>query len=399
MKEGNTKLRVVAVVLLLVIGAGCLGFAFNELLSPDSGWTQIEATASEGPTCADDFVFLYYFEGGTISVANQNREVTRLYSDAARKAYQLFNLDESYADVVNLYTLNHSPNEIFTVDPVLYEAFALLEASGNRTIYLGPVYERYNDVFLCQDDSQLVDFDPFLNDEVRAEYAEAAAFAMDPNAVSLELLGENRVRLSVSREYLSYAEEWGVVNYLDFGYLKNAFLVDYLADTMIGAGFTAGSISSFDGCCRNLDSTGAADYAFNIYDRVGGQNRIAGAMHYQGEMSIVFLRDYPISGRDSLQYYTLKNGEVRHSYLDPADGTPKAALPGLTGYSKELSCAEILVVMAPWYVRDTFPDDALGEIHASGVETICTMNQKILYSQEDLTLTDLYQGYTAEHHD
>ena len=34
------------------------------------------------------------------------------------------------------------------------------ERSGNRALYLGPVYDRYSGLFSCEDDSLLADFDP-----------------------------------------------------------------------------------------------------------------------------------------------------------------------------------------------------------------------------------------------
>lgn len=45
-----------------------------------------------------------------------------IYTDAAVKGYRLFNIDESFDDVTNLYDINQHPNEVMTVDPVLYDA-------------------------------------------------------------------------------------------------------------------------------------------------------------------------------------------------------------------------------------------------------------------------------------
>ena len=59
--------------------------------------------------------------------------------------------------------------------------------------------------------------------------------------------GENQVCLHVSDAYQAYAAEMGYTAYLDFFWMKNAFLIDYLADTIRGEGYQLGIISSKDG--------------------------------------------------------------------------------------------------------------------------------------------------------
>ena len=69
-------------------------------------------------------------------------------------------------------------------------------------------YNQYDEIFFCEDDSQLVHYDPRMNEEVAAEYAKIAAFANNPEMVDVKLLGENRIQLYVSEEYLAYAKEF-----------------------------------------------------------------------------------------------------------------------------------------------------------------------------------------------
>ena len=56
-------------------------------------------------------------------------------------------------------------------------------------------------------DYEAENFDPLLDADVKAYVDAATAFAADPDAVSLELLGDGQVRLNVSEEYLRFAEE------------------------------------------------------------------------------------------------------------------------------------------------------------------------------------------------
>ena len=55
----NLTLRAVAAVLLLIIGAGALVYAFQRLFTPEPGWQAIQAGTDQGPGCGEDFTFLY----------------------------------------------------------------------------------------------------------------------------------------------------------------------------------------------------------------------------------------------------------------------------------------------------------------------------------------------------
>ena len=394
LSDEHLKLRLIAAVVFLVLGGAALAYSFMQMLSPESGWQTIEASTSEGANCGDEFVFLYELGAGEISASAESKAVSRLYSDACGRLFQVFHTLESFEGMTNLRDVNLHPNETLTVDEVLYRAFETVQRYGDRTVYLGPVYERYNGLFHCTDDSQLPDFDPYLSEEVRAEYEAAAAFANDPEAVDLRLLGDNQVCLYVSEEYLAYARQWGIERYLDFGWLTNAFAIDYLAQVLTENGYTNGTVSSYDGFVRNLDSRGL-DYALNLYDFSDGRIYPAGVMSYRGPRSMAYLRDYPISGDDRRRMYLLETGEVRTGYLSTVDGRCRSAAHDLLAWSDGLGCAELALRLAPIYVADTLDVPALEALADSGIQSVRMENRVICGTEADLTLTDLCEGYTA----
>ena len=386
--------RLIAAVVFLVLGAGALTYAFTQLLSPEDGWQTIEASTSEGVGCGNEFVFYYELGAAGASASAENRAVTQLYSNACRRMYQVFHTLESFEGVGNLRDVNLHPNETLVVDEVLYRAFETVQRYGDRTVYLGPVYERYNGLFRCTDDSQLVDFDPYLSEAVREEYAAAAAFAGDPGAVDLRLLGNNQVCLYVSEEYLAYTRREEIERFLDFGWLTNAFIIDYLAQVLTENGYTHGSISSYDGFVRNLDGR-ELDYALNLYDFIGGMIYPAGVMRYRGPRNLVYLRDYPLSADDSRRIYLLETGEIRTGYLSPENGRCKSAAHDLIGYSDTSGCAELALRLAPIYVADTLDVSALEALTDSGIQSVRVENRVICGTDTGLILTDLCEGYTA----
>lgn len=383
-------------VLFLLIGAAALAYALLALLSGESGWQTIEANPGEELTCAQDFVFLYPLGAHGVSASAEARALKALYTDATEAGYRLFTADVAYANAPNVAWLNAHPNEIAEVDPALCAAFERIAQSGDRTLYLGPVLEAYESLFSCADDAMTGDFDPYVNDDLRALYGEIAAYARDPAQIDLRLLGGNQVELFVSDAYLAFAEEQGLERLIDFGFMKNAFVTDYLADTLTAGGYAAGTLSSFDGFARNLDAVGGAEYALNLYDR----GLSVAALRYDGARAFCSLRDYPLLSQDDTRFYVYRDGTVRSAYLSVQDGLPHAALRDLTLTSKELSCAQLLLAAIPVYVRDTLDAQALQDLAAGGVHTVYCQGNTLVCTDDAVRLTDVYDDgsvrYTAQ---
>ena len=156
LSEKHPKLKIFMVVLLAVVGAGFLSYAFVSFLNKDEGWSEIQASTSSELNCSEDFVFQYNLSDGTIY-----KELQLVYTDACVKAYKLFNIDEENNDFKNVSYINAHPNEEIVVDEVLYNAFEKLNKYDDRSIYLGPVYDYYDNVFYCQNETELMDYDPY----------------------------------------------------------------------------------------------------------------------------------------------------------------------------------------------------------------------------------------------
>ena len=394
----NYRLRIIAAVVFLVFGVWLLARAAVGFLGTDSGWQTIEADSGAETNCALSFTFLYEVGAGGLSAAAEKRALVAAYTEAAVRAYRLFNAGESFEGVTNVCDLNQHPNEALTVDEALYEAFALLEQYGDRSVYLGPVYETYDGLFFCEEDWQTVDFDPYRNPDIAAFYAGAAAYARDPESVNVELLGDGRIRLNVSEEYLAFARDNETSRFVDFYWLTNAFIADYLARTLTGQGYTHGALTSYDGFIRSLDSR-EETYALNVYDREGQTVYPAAVMRYQGPKSIVYLRGYPAGNQDSWRFYQMDSGDIRTVYVDTADGLCRNAADDLICYSDTAGCAETLLRMIPLYVTDTLRRPEFSTLAADGIYAVWPEDRVICHTDPALVLTDLYSGETASYVD
>lgn len=398
--EKYPKSRLIIVILLIGIGIGAFGYSLVAYLTVDAGWTTIEASTSEA-SCADELIFQYNLGAGELSATAEQKAITALYTEAVIKAYQLFHTRISFDGVHNLYYINQHPNEEIEVDLVLYKAFSLMNQYKNRAIYLAPVYIQYDNLFGCNDDLETVNFDPRQNQEIATYFSEILSYTNDSDAIELKLLEGNKIMLSVSEAYLNYASENGFLDFIDFYWMKNAFIVDYIADVMVANGFVQGSISSYDGFIRNLDTVGDTEYAFNILDKEDNAIYPAGVMKYNNAISIVSLRSYPVNRLDWQYYYEFRDGTVQTAYIDPSDGYSKNSVDSLVCYARDSSCTEVLLRVMPVFIANHFDTKQLNTLAQSKFYSIYCENRTIFYNDADLRLTDLYNKdkvrYSAKH--
>lgn len=392
--DRHVKARIIVAVIFLVISAVSLGYGFSILTGTDKGWQFISASG-DGAEYAASFALTYELGASDKSARSENREIRRIYSEACLKAGKAF---DAYAvSSGNIRALNEAPNEVVELEPVLYDALALLEQYGNRTVYLGPAFRFYENVFSCTEDWQLEDVDPAYNRELGGLFDRIAAYARDPDSVRVELLGENRARLYVSEEYLAFLSYEELGGALDFGWMKNAFVADYIADSLTSAGYTRGSVSSYDGYTRNMDDSSGTMYSLNIFDCVDGAAAVVARLDYQGAMTFVSYRDFPISAMDSQRIYVTADGERKTLYLSLEDGLPCVGADSLTVYSDTLGCAETMLLSKPVFQQEKISIDDLTYLTDCGGLAVLAGDRKLFVTDSKVVLNSLYNGYEVEY--
>lgn len=375
LSEKNKTLRWIAAIALFVIGAVGITVGIMGLLNQETGWQKVQISTQER-SCSENFILQYNFAGSPADATAVNSKLQQTYGAACVKAYQLFTPDESIDGVNNVYYLNHHINEVVTVDPVLYAAFQKMD--GTPWLYMGPAYAYYYSVIYNAEDVMVPELDPDTSAEARAFVEKIAFFAGDRNAVNLELLGNNQVKLHVSQEYQAFAKEEEIETFIDFAYLTNAFTIDYLAQELIDQNLTDGYIVSADGYTRNLCS--GIRFNFNIFDRIENTIYPAGVMVYEGPVSIVYLKDYPTADSDS--NYRGNGNSFIHTFADPADGMHRTSVENLVSYSYTDGCADVALKMLPGFVGEQFalPED---------VFSVWCQDDTIYYNDGEITIAEL----------
>jgi len=382
--EGNLKLRWILLAIVVAIAAVSLGMGVHYALSTEPGWQEVQSAATE-LNCGDDFVFHYECGTAGISATAEYKAVTALYSRLTQDAYAVFTAD-TQSELHNVHYLNACVNQPVTVEPALYKALEVLDAYTCRVPFMAPAIREYNGVFLAENDGEAALYDPARDTERREYLKEILTFVNDPAMASLELLGENRVCLKVGETYLAYAEENGIETFFDFGWMKNAFIADYLAENLEEAGYTNGYLVSYDGFTRNLDARGTL-YTANLFDRMENTISMPAQLAYDRPMSLVSLRNYPLSEEDRWHYYAYGDGSVTSVYLNLSTAMPVSSTDNLFSYSETMGCGEILMHTAPVFLNDMLEESQLLELENKGIHSIWAEGDTLLYTQSDAALT------------
>ena len=383
-KHIKTRWILVCVLVAIAVIAILIGI-FGSRQKP--GWYTVES-ASNGLHCGHEFLLNYEYGTGDMSATKEQKELQKLYTALTEKAWQLFYSEAGESQWGNLHRINTHPNEEVSIDPALYQAFKVLEQQKSRLHYLGPVYGAYDPVFWSTEPVLAAQIDPGQDDELRRYVQELARFAADPNAIRLELRQNSKVYLYISDEYEAFMKENMEEVYIDFGWLRSAFVIDYMAGRLEENGFTTCNITSIDGFSRNLDRRGG-NYQLNIFNRHEGVTERAASMEYRTPASTVYLRTY-----DSSKVRTFQNGRVVTYMVDLADGQCKAALPNLVSYSQRTGCAEIALAIAPTFIAESFTADGLNDLTDAGIYSIWFEGQALCHNQPDLVFPSKNDAYT-----
>ena len=387
-QEGNTRLRVVLLILCLVIAVSAFTYGVTAFFKGNErrGFTEIPAGGDS--SVGGDFHFHYQLgeKGGSALY----RELSAFWERECALAYRIFSSEETFAGVGNLASLSESPGETVMLEPALYAALERLEASGVRVQYLAPIEQHYRSIFYSESEAEASIADPRKNPELAAYYAALADFASDPASVQLELLGDGAARLSISEEYRAFAEENEIKYFLSLGYLKNAFVCDYLAARLSAAGYTEGTLTSVDGFTRNLDVEGARKYRFNLFCRDGNGIDLSGKLELSDCGALLSLRTFPISSEDLGRIYLFSDGSTATAYLDPRSGLPLCSTDSLVLYGGN-SCTELMLAALPLWVAESLD---VADLAALPFEAVWCESREIRCTDPAAPLVELNEKYT-----
>ena len=377
----NVGLRLVFFWLFVAIAIAGIAVGVYFLARVEKGWQMVSPRSSAKANCSSDFSFYYYFDGTGSNNRSTYRALENKYTELTVTLYEDF-ADVPITDVKNVYYLNHHTNEIVDVAPYLYSS--LKKAAESRYIFGAPIEAFYESLCASQGDWEAVDYDPARNDVLKAECLEILAYARDKNHISIEFFEDSKLRLNVSQEYLDFAEEHNVHSFIDFAYMKNAFIIDRMAKELVDLGFTNGLITSYDGYTRTLSSQ---ECTFDLFSSIEKKEYYVGMAQLGGNYASVNLHAFGTNNRDVKLHYKYDDGAYAHCYFDMEDSISKCSADGLLVYSENKNCSDLLLSVLPIWISDNLDTAALSAGVAGGTEYAYVIGTKVHYSDAKLSVT------------
>ncbi|MDO4377938.1 MAG: hypothetical protein Q4C64_02145 [Erysipelotrichia bacterium] len=339
----NLQLRKVLFIVFILVALFSFGIAAKNLFSWQPEYRIVENNVVDG----NEVILKYCADSKA-----EYEAVKNIYNESYQKIYNLLDESSIYEGTNNIAYINAHPNQKIKVDGLLYEQLNLLAEYDNNSIALAPIYELYKGMFSCDADYQLVDYDPLLNAEIAEYVQKLLSFINDKNHLSIELFEDNYVELHVSDQYRQFAQENDINSYIDFYWLKNSFIIDYIAQQLLASGYDQGVLSCYNGYFRFLSNDALT---YHYYDLVSDDSiELIADLNYAQPVAGVQYRSYRLLDFDFLINYTLENGEKRTCYIDNKDGLSKAPLSSLNIYSYQDNCTNLLLKSMKYYITDNF---------------------------------------------
>ncbi len=390
LNEKNVKLRFIIFIISIVALIVSAIFIVVGTVKKDSGWTEVLASPKTDINSDDDF-YLYYRLG--TSGNNVNAELKGLsdtYTTYLEKSYILLNEYKEYDNYKNLAYINNHPNEEVEVDEFLYNSIKEILKENNRLLYSGLLVEYYDSLILADSYDTALKLNPYKNEDKKLIVNELANYINDSNLINLELKDNYKIKLNVSDELLSFAEDNEYSLFLSFSYLKNAFIIDYVSDALIKNNYIYGNLSSYDGYFKNLNNDNNLLYDFNIIDINGKAPQVLGAFRTNKQVSIVSFRDFKYYVNDLTRYYEFEDSKTINYYIDLKTGMPKASKTAIVGYDYNDSCVNIALKLSKIFINDEF-------IPNNDINLIYVENNIIYHNEEGIEFINLLKYGDTEY--
>ena len=392
-EKKRKKIRLLLIVGILGAVLITLVFILIGALSRDSGWREVTVSGDLSESASREFTFMYRMDkkyGGS-----DYRTVASVYKEASVFAFRVFDVKSPHAEVHGLYELNRSAGKPIVVEEALYRVLQLFQEHDSRLLFMGPVLEHYGNIFSSTDDVLAKDFDPYFDRESAEYLRELCEYLRDENAIRLELSGSNTVKLEISAELADFGTEYGISTWIDLGWLKNAFILDYLAEEIRKTGYVSGYLLSDDGLVACLDGSDEA-YGFDLDDRIDATVQGCATVGYQGPMIVAVLRDYTLKTDPFLEfYYGYEDATFATAFVDPADGLYKAAVSDLYVFSRTLGAGEAMMLSARFFIADEIDEEALRGLRSKDTAVVYVKDGKIYYNGDLFQFTGIDEHYKA----
>lgn len=315
----NIVLRVILFLFFLTVGVTFIALYFTGVLQFQKGYSKIEIIPENQNIKADKIVYYAYFDGNSLSVRQNVKNLQGFYSPKSNYVLMLTDEYANYESRNNLKTIADNEGKEVEVDEVLYkilqDAYTKSKEEKNYSLLGYKLFLQW-DVIIGLDGLSLINSDPSVNPETKALLEnQVQVIKEESKREFLSFRNKDEkffVKASFTSEYKNILDDNDPL--LSLGILKDAYIIDYLASQLEREGNKDGFLISSDGYIKALSEYQGGSY--NLYDIYDDKISQVGSIlinKNESHCRYAFF-DYYRS-----MYYSI-NGQIRYPLVNMKNG-------------------------------------------------------------------------------
>lgn len=315
----NIVLRVILFLFFLTVGVTFIALYFTGVLQFQKGYSKIEIIPENQNIKADKIVYYAYFDGNSLSVRQNVKNLQGFYSPKANYVLMLTDEYANYESRNNLKSIADNEGKEVEVDEVLYkilqDAYTKSKEEKNYSLLGYKLFLQW-DVIIGLDGLSLINSDPSVNPETKALLEnQVQVIKEESKREFLSFRNKDEkffVKASFTSEYKNILDDNDPL--LSLGILKDAYIIDYLASQLEREGNKDGFLISSDGYIKALSEYQGGSYnLYDIYDDKISQVGSIVINKNESHCRYAFF-DYYRS-----MYYSI-NGQIRYPLVNMKNG-------------------------------------------------------------------------------
>lgn len=315
----NIVLRVILFLFFLTVGVTFIALYFTGVLQFQKGYSKIEIIPENQNIKADKIVYYAYFDGNSLSVRQNVKNLQGFYSPKANYVLMLTDEYANYESRNNLKTIADNEGKEVEVDEVLYkilqDAYTKSKEEKNYSLLGYKLFLQW-DVIIGLDGLSLINSDPSVNPETKALLEnQVQVIKEESKREFLSFRNKDEkffVKASFTSEYKNILDDNDPL--LSLGILKDAYIIDYLASQLEREGNKDGFLISSDGYIKALSEYQGGSY--NLYDIYDDKISQVGSILINKNESHC---RYAFFDYYKSMYYSI-NGQIRYPLVNMKDG-------------------------------------------------------------------------------
>ena len=337
--EKHVGLRIAVTAVAFVIAVVAFTWGVLSIGRKEPGYQTIEAKVdAEAITYNNAVLYRYWFDGKSNEIKGGVRSLVLVYTPILSAAYKQLDHQNTYLGQVSIGAINQNMGKVVTVSPELYavlkDAYAKTLEGKGFNMFAGALYAEWKSIQILEDPEE---FDPINNEDEAERLHAIAAVVSDLSNFNLEFLDDSTcsLRFSTASAYEEFCKEYEITAYaLDLNNLKDAYMLSWIGEDLVGAGYSIGHLTTPEGLALNTSPRGSLTFDMHTWE--SGKDTVYASVELDGVFSAASFTAYSMGSDFG---YNLDN-HFRHLFFDVRTGDFTDVLMSATIISRDTDIVE-----------------------------------------------------------